>query len=505
MSDGTVPQIDGLTFVKKLGSGGFADVFLYDETNPERAVAVKVMRDSGLSTKTIRKFAAEANAMAKLEHTYIVPVYSTGTTKDGRPYIKMRYYPRPSLAERARRERFSVAETIQLGIQLGSAIETAHRSGLLHRDIKPANVLTNANGKPGLTDFGIAGQITDEDDPETGVSVPWSPPETLYGSAPASVRSDVYSLAATLWHLLVGRSPFEMPGGDNSAFAMMKRVRDLPPPSTGRAEVPNSLDRLLRAAMSKDPAARPSTVREFIGALQAIEQELRLPRTEAELLDEPVAHTSMAPQPMTDATIARTPQVVAPERHVAPRYGSTVEQATVRRDSVHQLVGSYRDEVEGATVLRSDRASTDADREREAEADETRPRRLVLVIVASLLLIVAVAVGLFLTLGQPKAQSRTTPTITQVQPDLNDGVPPGIPTIAATRADGQVKFSWRYSSSLPNDQVQWRVKGTTNVTVAGPDGTASVPAPASGQVCVQVRVARMDGSSVQREWTEGCG
>ncbi|HQV20701.1 MAG TPA: protein kinase, partial [Gordonia sp. (in: high G+C Gram-positive bacteria)] len=107
----------------------------------------------------------------------------------------------------------------------------------------------------------------DTDDDDTGVSVPWSPAETLYATAPASVRSDVYSLAATLWHLLVGRSPFEISGGDNSTFALMRRVRDVPPPSTGRPDVPTSLDRLLRTSMSKQAQMRPESALSFARAL----------------------------------------------------------------------------------------------------------------------------------------------------------------------------------------------------------------------------------------------
>lgn len=505
MNESAPPLIEGLTYVRKLGSGGFADVFLYDEANPERQVAVKVMRDTGLSPQTARRFTAEANAMARLEHTYIVPVYSTGITRDGRPYIKMRYYPRSSLAERARRERFSVPETLRLGIQLGSAIETAHRAGLLHRDIKPANVLTNANGKPGLTDFGIAAQIADDDDPETGVSVPWSPPETLYGTAAASVRSDVYSLAATLWHLLVGRSPFEVPGGDNAAFAMMRRVRDIPPPSTGRADVPPSLDRLLRAALSKDPALRPSSAREFIGALQAIEQELRLPRTESELVEEHLGHTLATPPPIGDATVVSAPRLISPERPAATPTLS--EEATRLRGAVAPIVTGYQDGVDGGTVVRRLARRADAEDSQPEDRGSEGRRRLALTSLAVVLLIAAVAIGFVLTNRQVASQPTiTTPSVSVAAPDLQDHVPPGTVQLFATRAAGKVSFTWRYTSALPDDQVEWRVKGTTNNRLAGPNDSAVVAAPATGDACIEVRVSRFDGSYSQgNQWTSKCG
>ncbi|HHU39444.1 MAG TPA: serine/threonine protein kinase, partial [Propionibacterium sp.] len=280
------PQIPGLAHVRRLGSGGYADVFLYEQLMPSRRVAVKVMKAAAQSAADRDRFAAEANAMALLEHPHIVPVYEAGVTGDDRPYLVMMYYPQASLAERAKRERFAVPEVLRIGIQIASAVETAHRAGLLHRDIKPANILTSQYGTPGLTDFGIASHMSDATDDDAGVSVPWSPVETLYATGPATVRSDVYSLAATLWHLLVGRSPFEVVDGDNSTYALMRRIRDVPARSTGRTDVPASLDRLLRAALAREPHVRPASMLALARSLQAVEQELRLTRTEIVLAAE---------------------------------------------------------------------------------------------------------------------------------------------------------------------------------------------------------------------------
>src|SRR5215831_5089361 len=255
---------------------------------PRRKVAVKVLNEPGQTAAARRQFTAEANAMAGLaDHPNIVQVFHAATTDDGRPYLVMQYYPQANLSVRARREHFSVAEVLRIGIQIGSAVETAHRNGILHRDIKPHNILTGQFNAPALTDFGIA--TTKGADPgggPEGVSVPWSPPEVLYSSSNGDERSDVYSLGATLWHLLAGRSPFEQPGGDNTTLALMRRIQSDPPPRTQRADVPDSLERLLRQAMAKDPAARPQTALELVRALQAVELEQRLPRTEVVLADD---------------------------------------------------------------------------------------------------------------------------------------------------------------------------------------------------------------------------
>ena len=241
-----------------------------------------MLNESALSEAARRRFTAEANVTAGLAHRHIVQVFDANVTADGRPYLVMPYYPQPNLSVRARRAHFSVADVLRIGIQIGSAVETSHRNDVLHRDIKPQNILTDSYGEPALTDFGIA--TTKGGDGPEGLSVPWSPPEILYGTAPGDQRSDVYSLGATLWHLLVGRSPFEQPGGDNGTFALMGRIKSDPPPRTQRADVPDSLERLLRQAMAKDPAARPQSAMELIRGLQSVEQELRLPLTQPILL-----------------------------------------------------------------------------------------------------------------------------------------------------------------------------------------------------------------------------
>lgn len=289
MSSTIPPILEGLDYVQPLGSGGYADVFLYEQQMPRMKVAVKVLKVEGLTPAIRQQFIDEANTMAQLaDHPYIVQVFRSGTSEDGRPFLVMKYYPPPNLAQRARTARFSVEEVLRTGIQLSSAVETAHRAGVIHRDIKPANVLVSQYGSPGLTDFGIAGRggVLEELDDDLGVSIPWAPPEVLFGQSNGDSRADVYALSATLWQLLVGRSPFEVPGGDNSAYALMPRIRSNPPPSTARADVPQSLERLLAQAMSKNPLARPASAIEFARSLQQIEQEERFSRTAIVVLDE---------------------------------------------------------------------------------------------------------------------------------------------------------------------------------------------------------------------------
>ena len=185
--------------------------------------------------------------MAQLaDHPYIVQVFRSEQTADGGAYLVMKYYPPPNLAVRSRAERMSVEEVLRTGIQLASAVETAHRAGIIHRDIKPANVLVSQYGQPGLTDFGIAGRggHAEDVDEDVGVSVPWSPPEVLYGQSNGDSRSDVYSLAATLWHLLVG--PLAVRAARRRQLGLRADAAD--PGGAGAAHRPGRRARLARAA-----------------------------------------------------------------------------------------------------------------------------------------------------------------------------------------------------------------------------------------------------------------
>lgn len=346
------PEIPGLTFVALLGSGGFADVYLYEQFTPARRVAVKVLRFESLSADTLDRFRAEVNAMAQLEHPHIVPIYWVGETSAGHPYFAMTYYPRGNLAERAKRRTLDVAETIAVGVQLSGALETAHRAGILHRDVKPANVLVSQFGMIGLADFGIAARLAGAED--SSFSVPWSAPEVLDGTSLGSIASDVYGLAATLWHLLVGRSPFVVPGGDNAADALTARVLSLPPPSTDLDEVPIGLDRLLRQGMAKDPDERPKTILEFARALQSVQRASRLSRTElvlaaddaTSLVRTKMAHLADAKQdparatPTVGPTAPPTPVPAFERPDVGVPGPGQPRSAAVRSDSWAEEVGS---------------------------------------------------------------------------------------------------------------------------------------------------------------------
>ena len=278
------PVLPGFSHVHILGSGGFADVFLYEQNMPRRQVAVKVMLSEMVNDQVRQMFQAEANLMAQLSaHPSILTVYQAGVSADGRPFLVMELCS-PTLSERYRRERIPVPDVLQIAIRIGSAIETAHRSGVLHRDIKPSNILTTAYGHPVLSDFGIASTLSESGHLEAvGMSIPWSAPEVLMDETSGTVASEVWSLAATVYSLLAGRSPFEMPGQSNKSEELISRINRAKVQPVGRSDVPPSLERVLQAAMSRKPENRPGSVMEFVRELQSIESELGVAQTPVEV------------------------------------------------------------------------------------------------------------------------------------------------------------------------------------------------------------------------------
>jgi len=274
------PVLPGFSHMHVLGSGGFADVFLFEQNMPRRQVAVKVLLSEVVNDQVRQMFQAEANLMAQLSsHPSILTVYQASVSSDGRPYLVMELCS-SALGARYRTERLPVTEVLRIAIRIGSAMETAHRAGVLHRDIKPSNILMTAYGHPVLSDFGIAATLGEmKGQHSVGMSIPWSAPEVLLDETPGSVASEVWSLAATVFSLLAGRSPFEIPTGTNTSADLISRITRGKPQPIDRPDVPASLEQVLASAMARKPEARPRSILDFITALQAIEIELGVQQT----------------------------------------------------------------------------------------------------------------------------------------------------------------------------------------------------------------------------------
>ena len=460
----SAPVIPGFAFVEHLGSGGFADVFLYEQQWPRQRVAVKVVRpDVPLTDREKYLFTAEANAMARLaDHPYIVSVITAGVTADGgRPFLVMRYCPPPDLGIRVRSNPMAPVDAVSTGIKLASAIETAHRSGILHRDIKPSNVLVTSYHEPALTDFGIAGHMADvEGDNDVRISYPWSPPELLDGRSNGSVASDVYSLGATIWHLLVGRSPFSIPSGDNSTRALSARILHAAPPATQRPDVPPALDRLLQQCLAKRPEHRPASALELARALQRIESAAGWSRTA-------VAVEGDRP----DASVA------APEVPEAPEDATAMKPVTVISASGPRRIAAQDPGPDSGA----------------ADDDDSGVSGLVWAGVGALVLALLVGFLVFRGDGREEDPGVVVPTESQTPSGVVPDALTSAPTLTGRRTPRGVVFQWNPPvPPEPGDSFSYHRDDTGDY---GTTTKQQLLVRTDGAVCLDVRMTRGSDNS----------
>lgn len=199
--------------IEEIGRGGMGIVYRARQAALEREVALKLILLDHLASSTDRaRFYAEARAAARLEHENIVPVYELGQV-DGRPFICMKLIEGETLATRLMRGPLAGREAARLMVPLCRAIQYAHDQSVLHRDIKPSNIILGRDGRPYLTDFGLAKDLSDATSlTRTGavIGTPayMSPEQAAAGKAKIDATSDVYALGAVLYHMLTGQPPF---------------------------------------------------------------------------------------------------------------------------------------------------------------------------------------------------------------------------------------------------------------------------------------------------------
>jgi eukaryotic-like serine/threonine-protein kinase len=256
--------------VRKLGTGGMANVYLAEDEVLGRRVAIKILDDRHAGDdQFIERFRREAKNAASLSHPNIVSIYDRGEA-EGTYYIAMEYLDGRSLKELiVARGPAPVNVAIDYARQILAAIRFAHRHGIVHRDIKPHNVLVDAEGRLKVTDFGIARAGTSQMTEAGSIigTAQYLSPEQARG-APVDQTSDLYSVGVVLYELLTGVVPFS---GDTPVEIAMKHLSSTPePPSAKRADIPRDLDMVVLRALAKDPADRYQSAEEMDADLKRV-------------------------------------------------------------------------------------------------------------------------------------------------------------------------------------------------------------------------------------------
>ena len=254
--------------LRKLGTGGMANVYLAEDEVLGRRVAIKILNDRHAGDdQFVERFRREAKNAASLSHPNIVSIYDRGEA-EGTYYIAMEYLDGRSLKELiVARGPAPIHLAIDYARQILAAIRFAHRHGIVHRDIKPHNVLVDAEGRVKVTDFGIARAGTSQMTEAGSIvgTAQYLSPEQARGTD-VDQRSDVYSLGIVLYELLTGTVPFN---GDTPVEIAMKHLSAVPePPSTRRPDVPRDLDLIVMRALAKDPAGRYQSAEEMDADLE---------------------------------------------------------------------------------------------------------------------------------------------------------------------------------------------------------------------------------------------
>jgi beta-lactam-binding protein with PASTA domain/predicted Ser/Thr protein kinase len=295
--------------VRKLGTGGMANVYLAEDQELGRRVAIKILDSRHAADDSfIERFRREAKNAAGLSHPNIVSIYDRGEA-EGTYYIAMEYLSGRSLKELiVSRGPTPVRIAIDYTRQILAAIGHAHRHGIVHRDIKPHNVVVDSDGRLKVTDFGIArsgaSQMT-----EVGSIIgtaQYLSPEQAKGS-PVDQRSDLYSVGIVLYEMLTGKVPFT---GDTPLEIAMKHLSEVPvPPSEIRPELPETLDSVVLRALAKDEEDRYQNAEEMDDDLARIARGLS-PSAETE---------TAATNVLAGAGISGAPTIIAPRpTQVAP-------------------------------------------------------------------------------------------------------------------------------------------------------------------------------------------
>ena len=300
-------KIPGYKVLGKLGAGAMATVYKARQLNLDRLVAIKVLpRKFSANAQFIERFYAEGRAAAQLNHPNIVQAYDVGKAGEYHYFVMEFVDGRTVHDDIVKHKRYPEAEAIEIAIQVAEALEHAHTRGLIHRDVKPKNIMIGTEGVVKLADMGLARAISDKEaaEAESGKAFGtpyYISPEQIRGETNVGPPADIYSLGATLYHMVTGSVPFD---GKNPSSVMHKHLKAAPiAPDQVNPRLSAGISEVIEMMMAKRPRDRYQTSRDLLDDLRAVRAG-NLP---------PLAHKDLAADALVSLAsgeAAQAPQIV---------------------------------------------------------------------------------------------------------------------------------------------------------------------------------------------------
>ncbi len=465
--------LDRYELLRPIGQGGMADVYLAYDPHFEREVAVKIFKRE--DEEMLRRFVREAQLMASLHNSHLIPVYDSGSSKlDGWNvyYIVMPYMEGGTLRSRIRNSPVSLKTACRFLREIADALDYMHRQGIIHRDIKSSNILLDADGRCYLADFGIARVSAQSTQLTTTGSVlgtvDYLAPELFESNHTADQYSDYYSLGVLLYEMVTGRLPFT---AENQIAVIAMHVNKLPPPPRSFVPgLPQSVERVMLRALEKRPELRYGSATELA---EAFCRALTIKQTEATPTVNPV----------------RVQTAGVPTRIAAQPGSFPSSDMRARRASVPVSTGRYPEYSAAASNFYSAQSQVHSPQQYRKPGSGSRTQARVVTVLALLALLAVVGPIVYvMAWGNPLAalrplQSATTPnTAATAQTNALTATQQG-QNVAATTAVKSTATA-QAVSAIATQQA----KNATATAIAGATATVQAQASATAGV-IQTAVA----------------